>query len=66
MLERNHLITLAHINPESFSPLNPEPEKHSTMWFIGLTFKKVENLNIDLTYDIRSFVETSKYLHISA
>ena len=25
------------------------------MWFIGLVFKKTENLNIDLTLDIQSF-----------
>ncbi|XP_058790220.1 poly(A) polymerase type 3 [Phymastichus coffea] len=57
-LERNPLITLAHINPECFPPLSPEAGKHISMWFIGLTFKKGENLNIDLTYDIRNFVDT--------
>ena len=32
------------------------------MWFIGLLFAKSENLNIDLTYDIKSFVDSSKYI----
>lgn len=60
-LERNPLITLAHINPEAYPPLQSEPEKHVSMWFIGLTFKKEEHLNVDLTYDIKSFVDTSKF-----
>ncbi|XP_015430095.1 PREDICTED: poly(A) polymerase type 3 isoform X1 [Dufourea novaeangliae] len=57
-LERNPHITLAHVNPEAFPPLEPEPEGHCSMWFIGLLFAKSENLNIDLTYDIRSFVDS--------
>ncbi|KAJ8678749.1 hypothetical protein QAD02_014536 [Eretmocerus hayati] len=57
-LERNQSITLAHINPESFPPLEPEPDRHINMWFIGLNFKIEKNLNVDLTYDIRTFVET--------
>ncbi|XP_029163677.1 poly(A) polymerase type 3 isoform X3 [Nylanderia fulva] len=57
-LERNPHITLAHVNPEAFPPLDPEPGKHCSMWFIGLSFAKSESLNIDLTYDIKSFVET--------
>ncbi|XP_050448950.1 poly(A) polymerase type 3 [Cataglyphis hispanica] len=57
-LERNPHITLAHVNPEAFPPLDPEPSKHCSMWFIGLSFAKSESLNIDLTYDIKSFVET--------
>ncbi|XP_076279083.1 poly(A) polymerase hiiragi isoform X2 [Lasioglossum baleicum] len=57
-LERNQHITLAHVNPEAFPPLEPEPEGHCSMWFIGLLFAKSENLNIDLTYDIKSFVDS--------
>ncbi|KAK1120611.1 hypothetical protein K0M31_012217 [Melipona bicolor] len=57
-LERNPHITLAHVNPEAFPPLEPEPEGHCSMWFIGLLFAKSENLNIDLTYDIKSFVDS--------
>ncbi|XP_012532462.1 poly(A) polymerase type 3 [Monomorium pharaonis] len=67
MLERNPHITLAHVNPEAFPPLNPESGKHCSMWFIGLAFAKCEkneksekgeNINVDLTYDIKSFVDT--------
>ncbi|KAG5326894.1 PAPOA polymerase, partial [Acromyrmex heyeri] len=67
MLERNPHITLAHVNPEAFPPLNPESGKHCSMWFIGLAFSKCEkseksekgeNINVDLTYDIKSFVDT--------
>jgi len=54
-LERNDHITLAHINPEQFDPLQPEKDTFSTMWFIGLVFEKTENLNIDLTTDIQVF-----------
>lgn len=57
-LERNPHITLAHVNPEAFPPLEPEPERHCSMWFIGLLFAKSENLNVDLTYDIKSFVDS--------
>ncbi|CAL7945962.1 unnamed protein product [Xylocopa violacea] len=57
-LERNPHITLAHVNPEAFPPLEPEPEGHCSMWFIGLLFAKSENLNVDLTYDIKSFVDS--------
>ncbi|XP_059482396.1 poly(A) polymerase type 3 [Neocloeon triangulifer] len=57
-LERNKFITIAHINPKSYSP--PEdtvPEKFCNMWFIGLEFAKTENLNIDLTVDIKAFTD---------
>ncbi|XP_074098722.1 poly(A) polymerase hiiragi isoform X3 [Cotesia typhae] len=58
-LERNQHITLAHVNPEGFPPLNPEESSHyCSMWFIGLLFAKSENLNVDLTYDIKSFVDS--------
>ncbi|PNF37421.1 Poly(A) polymerase gamma [Cryptotermes secundus] len=57
-LERNIHITLAHVNPECFSQLEPEPDKFCTMWFIGLVFAKTENLNVDLTYDIQSFTDS--------
>ncbi|BET00459.1 polymerase [Nesidiocoris tenuis] len=57
-LERNQHIMLAHVNPENYSapPSDAETSAASTsMWFIGLVFKKLENLNVDLTYDIQSF-----------
>ncbi|XP_051170295.1 poly(A) polymerase type 3 isoform X2 [Leptopilina boulardi] len=57
-LERHPAITLAHINPEAYPPLEPESDKQCSMWFIGLSFAKSENLNVDLTYDIRNFVDT--------
>ncbi|XP_033860541.2 poly(A) polymerase gamma-like isoform X2 [Acipenser ruthenus] len=62
-LERNEYITLAHVNPQSF----PGSKEHCnekdfvSMWFIGISFKKVENaesVNIDLTYDIQAFTDT--------
>lgn len=51
---------MAHINPESFNQIESqcEPNTVCTMWFIGLEFAKTENLNIVLTYDIRSFTDT--------
>ncbi|KAJ8920017.1 hypothetical protein NQ315_006548 [Exocentrus adspersus] len=59
-LERNQFITLAHINPESFSMLESqkEPNTQCSMWFIGLEFAKTENLNVDLTRDIKMFTNT--------
>ncbi|XP_036405609.1 poly(A) polymerase type 3-like [Megalops cyprinoides] len=62
-LEKNEFITLAHVNPQSFPGPKEgnEKEEISTMWVIGIVFKKVEgseNLNVDLTYDIQSFTDT--------
>ncbi|XP_050294839.1 poly(A) polymerase type 3 isoform X2 [Anthonomus grandis grandis] len=58
-LERNECIVLPHINPEVYAM--PDSQKdaksNSLMWFIGLEFKKMEGLNIDLTYDIQQFTE---------
>lgn len=59
-LERHPYIALAHVNPESFPPREPDGEKFQSMWFIGLQFNKTEHVNIDLTYDTRSFVDTVK------
>uniref|UniRef100_A0A0A9X053 Poly(A) polymerase n=1 Tax=Lygus hesperus TaxID=30085 RepID=A0A0A9X053_LYGHE len=57
-LERNQHILLAHVNPECYAA-PPSPDQTSvpptSMWFIGLVFKKLENPNVDLTYDIQSF-----------
>jgi len=55
-LEKNPHITLVHVNPEVFPSLNPELDKCCSMWFIGLSFAKSKSF-IDLTYDIKSFVE---------
>ncbi|KAL1124811.1 hypothetical protein AAG570_001432 [Ranatra chinensis] len=60
-LERNQHIVLAHVNPECFTGLPPppdEPQVPTSMWFIGLVFNKIENLNVDLTYDIQSFTSS--------
>ncbi|XP_046627603.1 poly(A) polymerase type 3 [Neodiprion virginianus] len=57
-LERNPHITLAHVNPEVFSPLEPATDRQCSMWFIGLIFAKSENLKVDLTYDIKSFADS--------
>lgn len=38
-------------------------EEFSTIWVIGVVFKKMEgpeNLNVDLTFDIQSFTDTGK------
>uniref|UniRef100_A0A674ANH2 polynucleotide adenylyltransferase n=1 Tax=Salmo trutta TaxID=8032 RepID=A0A674ANH2_SALTR len=62
-LEKNEFITLAHVNPQSFPGPKESREKEevSTMWVIGVIFKKMEaseNLNVDLTVDIQSFTDT--------
>ncbi|CAH0546150.1 unnamed protein product [Brassicogethes aeneus] len=59
-LERNPYINLAHINPECFQQLETqrEPNMQCAMWFIGLEFAKVENLNVNLTQDIQFFTKT--------
>ncbi|KAK7140234.1 hypothetical protein R3I94_012747 [Phoxinus phoxinus] len=62
-LERNEYITLAHVNPQSFpgSKENRNENEFVAMWFIGISFKKLDNsdcVNIDLTYDIQSFTDT--------
>ena len=31
-------------------------------WFIGLAFNKVENQNVDLTFDIQSFTNIGKFM----
>lgn len=57
-MEKNFHITLVHVNSETFPSLNPVLDKCCSMWFIGLSFDKSRNFNIDLKYDIKSFVET--------
>lgn len=63
-LERNQHITLAHVNPDNYQrPVAVgEDDKNTpcTMWFIGLEFAKTENINVDLTYDIRNFQDLGK------
>ncbi|CAH1388685.1 unnamed protein product [Nezara viridula] len=67
-LERNQYISLAHVNPECFPGPPPPPGESqgpTSMWFIGIVFRKQENLNVDLTYDIQSFT-TSVHRQASA
>ncbi|KAF9405719.1 hypothetical protein HW555_013656 [Spodoptera exigua] len=58
----NTSIALAHVNTECFNsaPLNATtgqpPANCCSMWFIELQFEK-STLNLDLTYDIQTFVE---------
>ncbi|XP_075722274.1 poly(A) polymerase hiiragi isoform X2 [Rhipicephalus microplus] len=59
-LERHPYIAIAHVNTESFPSTEPNGDKRQSMWFIGLQFNKTEHVNIDLTYDTRSFVDTVK------
>ncbi|GAB0097190.1 Poly(A) polymerase [Sergentomyia squamirostris] len=58
-LERNLHIALAQVNPKCF---DQTPSKNSTspfcsMWFIGLEFQRMENLNVDLTESIQTFTD---------
>uniref|UniRef100_UPI00358FD953 poly(A) polymerase alpha-like isoform X2 n=1 Tax=Myxine glutinosa TaxID=7769 RepID=UPI00358FD953 len=62
-LERNELIQLAHVNAREMASLEEEPVRMdlTKTWFIGLLFKKRESapsLNVDLTPDIQSFIDT--------
>lgn len=76
-LERNHYISLAHVNPKCFERSKQQtntkdenitaaaatttttttaaPAAFCSMWFIGLEFRKTENLNVDLTENIQNF-----------
>lgn len=56
-LEHNEHINLAHVNPKRFEC----PKQHiktaefRSMWFVGMEFKQMKNLNIDLTESIQNF-----------
>ncbi|CAO1414618.1 unnamed protein product [Diamesa serratosioi] len=57
-LERNQHINLAHVNPKCYEkPYTPKVPKHCSMWFIGLVFERLANLNVDLTVSIQSFTD---------
>ncbi|PAV69755.1 hypothetical protein WR25_25300 isoform A [Diploscapter pachys] len=76
ILERNVAITLAHINPQQYTPkpsakpmlhadTNEEAKEESsvsTMWFIGLQFDAVFT-NVDLTKEIQQFDIMIKQQH---
>ncbi|KAK2568918.1 Poly(A) polymerase alpha, partial [Acropora cervicornis] len=53
-------VSLAHVKPQSFSPLDPDKNSQITRWFVGLQFEKkgTENVKIDLTGAIQMFTNT--------
>ncbi|XP_068682238.1 poly(A) polymerase type 3-like isoform X2 [Montipora foliosa] len=57
-LENTPFLSLAHVHPQSFPPLEPDKSAQITRWFIGLQFEKKENVNIDLTGAIQMFTNT--------
>ncbi|XP_043910898.1 poly(A) polymerase gamma [Protopterus annectens] len=62
-LERNDFITLAHVNPQSYSGIkdHQNQDEYICQWFIGVVFRKVEHadgVSIDLTDDIQAFTDT--------
>ncbi|RWS05590.1 Poly(A) polymerase alpha-like protein, partial [Dinothrombium tinctorium] len=78
-LEKHKCIKLAHVNPNTYTRTvsnanedsNSNSEKSNsenveTMWFIGLQFDKSEVVNIDLTTDIRIFIETVRQTAIQS
>lgn len=61
-LEHNNAIKTIHINPSSFVTQDEEyTDRPHAAWFIGINFKKSDNVNIDLTNDINKFVEGGEY-----
>ncbi|XP_068729680.1 poly(A) polymerase type 3-like isoform X5 [Montipora capricornis] len=59
-LENTPFLSLAHVHPQSFPPLEPDKSAQITRWFIGLHFEKkgAENVKIDLTGAIQMFTNT--------
>ena len=71
-LERTEHICLAHVNPKCFEQPSDlwnkiegfngtcidEHTKFVSMWFIGLEFEKMENLNVNLTDCIQNFTKS--------
>ncbi|XP_044169962.1 poly(A) polymerase beta-like isoform X2 [Acropora millepora] len=59
-LEMAPFVSLAHVKPQSFPPLEPDRNSQITRWFIGLQFEKkgTENVKIDLTGVIQMFINT--------
>lgn len=57
-LEHNSVIKTVHINPSAFSCCDEEyKDKPHSSWFLGFDFNKSENVKIDLTKDINTFLE---------
>lgn len=69
-LERNAHINLAHVNPRCYEKQKnlsktedqgtetKSENQFCSMWFIGLDFMRLENLNIDLTESIQNFTDS--------
>ncbi|XP_015790903.1 poly(A) polymerase type 3 isoform X1 [Tetranychus urticae] len=59
-LERHRCIKLAHVNPNSYiqETMVEENAEPDTYWFVGLCCDKAEGMHIDLTADIRTFLNT--------
>ncbi|GIX70780.1 poly(A) polymerase alpha [Caerostris extrusa] len=57
-LERHPSIELAHVHPQTYTPLEAEADVYQSMWYMGLKFNKSENINVDLTHDIQQFSDS--------
>ena len=55
-LDKKEEIARAHVKPEQFQQVPAQQGQFSTIWVVGLTFVRTENLNLDLTEVIRNFV----------
>lgn len=66
-LEHNEHISLAHVNPRKFECSKQQLNTTGlcAMWFIGIEFKKMENLNVNLTENLQNFTH-SVYKHANA
>ena len=64
LLERNPLISLVHVNTESFK-LKAEltedaKETPNSVWAIGLEFHKITSANINLTHEVQGFANAGE------
>lgn len=56
-IEKEPCVTLVHVNPESHRCFNQSEGKFVTKWFIGLNFVKSDAMNVDLSKNIKEFIE---------
>lgn len=56
-LEHNEHISLAHVNPKRFEcdKQQTKTSEFGSMWFVGIQFKQIEHLNVNLTENIQNF-----------
>lgn len=56
-LEHNEHIELAHVNPKRFECQEQQTKaaEFSSMWVVGIQFKQMEKLNVNLTENIQNF-----------